>query len=82
MGNHDWCHPWAEGMASMMNGIGTSAWIGAFVTIGSGITVSDDEIVMLESMLLHDPESHGDLGGTPAVKISERKVRDVPSLLV
>ena len=54
------------------------AWVGAFAKIGPGVTVGEEAIVTLGSVLLKDAEPRGIYTGNPAVKLRERTIRHAP----
>jgi len=76
-GNHDWADP-AMGMMARPITVEDGAWIGAFAKVGPGVTVGEEAIVTMGSVLLKDAEPRGVYQGNPAIKIRERTIRDVP----
>ncbi|MGN6485200.1 MAG: WcaF family extracellular polysaccharide biosynthesis acetyltransferase [Thermomicrobiales bacterium] len=76
-GNHDWADP-GMGMTPQPIVIGEGAWVGAFAKIGPGVTVGEEAIVTLGSVLLKDAEPRGIYQGNPAVRIRTRTIRDQP----
>lgn len=76
-GNHDWADP-GMGMMAKPITIEDGAWIGAFARVGPGVTVGEEAIVTMGSVLLRDAEPRGVYQGNPAVKVRERTIRDQP----
>lgn len=76
-GNHDWADP-GMGLVVKPITVGDGAWVGAFARIGPGVTVGEEAIVTLGSVLLKDAEPGGIYTGNPAQKVRERSVRDTP----
>ncbi|MDX6626649.1 MAG: putative colanic acid biosynthesis acetyltransferase WcaF, partial [Solirubrobacterales bacterium] len=76
-GNHDWADP-GMGLVVKPITVGDGAWIGAFAKIGPGVTVGEEAIVTLGSVLLRDARPRGIYRGNPAEWVRERTVRDVP----
>ncbi len=76
-GNHDWSDP-GMGLVVRPITIEQGAWVGAFARIGPGVTVGDEAIVALGSVLLADAAPLGVYRGNPAVWIRERTIRDDP----
>ena len=76
-GNHDWADP---GMGLIVRPITleAGAWVGAFARVGPGVTVREEAIVTLGSVLLGDAEPRGVYQGNPASRIRERTIRDQP----
>lgn len=75
-GNHDWSDP-GMGMTAKPIIIGDGAWVGAFAKVGPGITVGEEAIVTMGSVLLKDAEPRGIYQGNPAVRIRTRSIRDL-----
>lgn len=76
-GNHDWADP-GMGMIARPITIEDGAWIGAFAKVGPGITVGQEAIVTMGSVLLKDAEPRGVYQGNPAAYVRERKIREHP----
>lgn len=76
-GNHDWSDP---GMGLVVNpiNIGDGAWVGAFARIGPGVTIGEEAVVALSSVLLKDAETRGVYQGNPAGLVRTRSIRDQP----
>ena len=74
-GNHDWSDP-AMGLVVRPITVKRGAWVGAFAKIGPGVTIGEEAIVTLGSVILKDAEPRGIYTGNPAVKVKERTVRD------
>lgn len=76
-GNHDWADP-GMGMMAKPIVVEDGAWVGAFAKVGPGVTVGEEAIVTMGSVLLRDVEPRGVYQGNPAVRIRERTIRDQP----
>jgi putative colanic acid biosynthesis acetyltransferase WcaF len=76
-GNHDWSDP-GMGLVVKPITVEDGAWVGAFAKIGPGVTVGEEAIVTLGSVLLKDAEPRGIYTGNPAVRVRERTIRDKP----
>lgn len=76
-GNHDWSDP-GMGLVVKPIAVEPGAWVGAFARVGPGVTVGEEAIVALGSVLLSDAEPRGVYRGNPAVRIRERTIRDTP----
>ena len=76
-GNHDWADP-GMGLVVKPVTVEAGAWVGAFARIGPGVTVGEEAIVTLGSVLLRDAEPRGVYRGNPAERIRERNIRDRP----
>lgn len=76
-GNHDWSDP-GMGLVVKPITVEPGAWIGAFARVGPGVTVGEEAVVTLGSVLLSDAEPRGVYQGNPAKKIRERTIRDQP----
>jgi putative colanic acid biosynthesis acetyltransferase WcaF len=75
-GNHDWSDP-AMGMTPKPIVIHDGAWIGAFAKIGPGVTVGEEAIVTIGSVLLTDADPRGIYQGNPAQRIGTRTIREL-----
>jgi len=76
-GNHDWADP-GMGMTPKPIIIEDGAWIGAFAKVGPGVTVGEEAILTLGSILLKDAEESGIYQGTPAERIRTRVILSQP----
>lgn len=76
-GNHDWSDP-GMGLVARSIRVEEGAWVGAFAKIAPGVTVGEEAIVTLGSVLLNDAEPRGIYRGNPAVRVRERTIRDRP----
>jgi putative colanic acid biosynthesis acetyltransferase WcaF len=76
-GNHDWSDP-GMGLVVKPITVERGAWVGAFAKIGPGVTVGEEAIVTLGSVLLKDAEPRGVYAGNPATKVRERHIRERP----
>ncbi|HWE33162.1 MAG TPA: WcaF family extracellular polysaccharide biosynthesis acetyltransferase [Solirubrobacteraceae bacterium] len=74
-GAHDWSDPGFGGITRPIT-VEDGAWIAAFVKIALGVTVGEEAIALIGAVVTHDLEPRGIYQGNPAVKISERKIRD------
>lgn len=74
-GMHDWRDP---GMGSVSTPITVEdgAWIAAFALIGGNVTVGQEAMVAMGSVVLHDCEPRGTYRGNPAQRVGERRIRD------
>ncbi len=76
-GNHDWADP-GMGLIVKPITIEPGAWVGAFARVGPGVTVREEAIVTLGSVLLRDAEPRGVYQGNPANRVRDRTIRDQP----
>jgi putative colanic acid biosynthesis acetyltransferase WcaF len=76
-GNHDWSDP-GMGLVVKPITVERGAWVGAFARVGPGVTVGEEAVVSLGSVLLKDAEPRGIYQGNPAVRVRERTIRDRP----
>jgi putative colanic acid biosynthesis acetyltransferase WcaF len=74
-GNHDWSDP-GMGLVVKPIVVDDGAWIAAFARVAPGVTVGEEAVVTLGAVLLKDAEPRGVYGGNPAVKVSQRSLRD------
>lgn len=80
-GNHDWSDPGLGRFVEPVT-IRDGAWIGAFALVAPGVTVGEEAVVTLGSVLLGDAEPGGVYTGHPAVLVGERHVRPEPGVRV
>ena len=80
-GNHDWSDP-GMGLVVKFITIQDGAWVGAFARIAPGVTVGQEAVVTLGSVLLEDAEARGVYMGNPAVRVRDRTIRDQPGPMV
>ncbi len=76
-GNHDWADP-GMGLVVRPIAVERGAWVGAFARVGPGVTVGEEAIVTLGSVLLRDAAPRGVYRGNPAEWVRERTIRDRP----
>lgn len=76
-GNHDWSDP-GMGLVVKPITIEVGAWVGAFARVGPGVTVGEEAILALGSVLLTDAAPRGIYRGNPAERVRERTIRDEP----
>lgn len=62
--------------------IGNDVWIGAFVTIMSGITIGDGAVIAANSHVIKDVKPYELVGGNPAKHIKYRFSQEVIDLLL
>jgi putative colanic acid biosynthesis acetyltransferase WcaF len=76
-GMHDWRDP---GMGSVIAPITVEdgAWIAAFALVAGNVTVGQEAMVALGSVVFTDCEPRGTYRGNPAQRIGERRIRDYP----
>lgn len=74
-GNHDWAGPSMELFARPVV-VERGAWLGAFSRIAPGVTVGENAIVALGSVLFGDAEPGGIYKGNPAQRTGERRFRE------
>jgi putative colanic acid biosynthesis acetyltransferase WcaF len=72
-GNHDWSDP---GMRRFVMPIVVEegAWIGAFARIAPGVTVGQEAVITLGSVLLTDARPRGIYQGNPARFVKKRRI--------
>jgi putative colanic acid biosynthesis acetyltransferase WcaF len=75
-GNHDWSDPGMRRFVAPVV-VGEGAWVGAFARIAPGVTVGDEAVVTLGSVLLEDAPPRGVYRGNPAVRVKERRLLEV-----
>ena len=73
-GNHDWSDPAMTRFVEPVT-VEAGAWVGAFARIAPGVTVGENAVVTLGSVLLENAEASGIYSGNPAVRVGERKLR-------
>jgi putative colanic acid biosynthesis acetyltransferase WcaF len=76
-GNHDWSDP-GMGLVVAPIEVGEGAWVGAFAKVAPGVTVGEQAVLCLGSVLFTDAEPDGIYLGNPAERIGTRALRDVP----
>ncbi len=76
-GNHDWSDP-GMGLVVRPITIGDGAWVGAFAKIAPGVTVGEEAVVTLGSVLLGDAQPRTVYTGNPAASVRRRSIRDAP----
>lgn len=72
-GNHDWSDPVMPLMVKPIV-IEDGAWIGAHVKVAPGVTVAENSIVTLGSVLLQSTEPNGVYRGNPAELVGTREL--------
>ena len=75
-GNHDYTipsMPYRNGQIVVRDG----AWIGAKATVCPGVIVNENAILTVGSIATKNMESNGIYQGNPAVKIRERKIKEI-----
>lgn len=73
-GNHDWTDPAMTRFVEPVT-VEDGAWIGAFARVAPGVTVGENAVVTLGSVLLGDADADAIYSGHPAVRIGDRKLR-------
>lgn len=76
-GSHDWSDP-GMGLVVKPITIERGAWICAFARVGPGVTVGEEAVVSLGSVLIRNAEPRGVYVGNPAAKLGVRSIRDQP----
>jgi putative colanic acid biosynthesis acetyltransferase WcaF len=71
-GNHDWSDRSFRRFVESIT-VEDGAWVGAFTRIAPGLTVGEEAVVTLGSVLLSDAEPHGVYTGNPAELVRERR---------
>lgn len=76
-GMHDWEDP---GMGSMIAPITVEdgAWIASCACIAGNVTIGQEAMVALGSVVFNDCEPRGIYRGNPAQRIARRRIRDYP----
>lgn len=74
-GNHDWSDP-GMGLVVKPITIDDGAWIGAFARVGPGVTVGNQAVLTLGSVLLANAEPNRIYRGNPAIIVRKRTIRD------
>jgi len=74
-GNHDWTDPAMPLMVAPIT-IEEGAWIGAHAKVAPGVTIAQNSIVTLGSVLLKNTEPNGIYRGNPATRIATRHLND------
>jgi putative colanic acid biosynthesis acetyltransferase WcaF len=75
-GNHDWTDIGLRRFTAPIV-VADGAWIGAFVRVGPGVTVGEDAVITLGSVLLQDAGPLTIYSGNPAGPRGRRNVRDI-----
>jgi putative colanic acid biosynthesis acetyltransferase WcaF len=76
-GNHDWTDP-GMGLVASPIVIEPGAWVGAFARVGPGVTVGEQAVLTLGSVLAEDAEPNGIYRGNPAERVGTRRLGDTP----
>ena len=76
-GNHDWSDP-GMGLVVAPIEIGEGAWVGAFAKVAPGVTVGEQAVLCLGSVLFADAEPDGIYLGNPAERVGTRALRGAP----
>jgi putative colanic acid biosynthesis acetyltransferase WcaF len=79
-GNHDWNDRSFRRFVQPVT-VEDGAWIGAYVRVAPGVTVGEEAVLTLGSVLLHDAEPRGIYTGNPAALVGRRSVRDDPETI-
>jgi putative colanic acid biosynthesis acetyltransferase WcaF len=76
-GGHDWSDP---GMGTLGQPIVVEdgAWVAAFAVVAGGVTIGQEAVVGLGSVVLRDCLPRGIYKGNPAELVGERRLRDYP----
>jgi putative colanic acid biosynthesis acetyltransferase WcaF len=76
-GSHDWRDP---GMGSVQTPIVVEdgAWICAYVCVAGNVTIGQEAMVAMGSVVLADCEPRCTYRGNPAQKVGRRRIRDYP----
>jgi putative colanic acid biosynthesis acetyltransferase WcaF len=76
-GMHDWQDP---GMGSMVAPIVVEdgAWIASYALIAGNVTIGQEAMVALGSVVFNDCEPRGIYRGNPAQRVGVRRIRDYP----
>lgn len=70
-GNHDWSDPAMTRFVEPVS-VRDGAWIGAFALVAPGVTVGENAVLTLGSVLMEDAAANGIYSGHPAVRVRER----------
>jgi putative colanic acid biosynthesis acetyltransferase WcaF len=73
-GNHDWSDSAMTRFVQPVT-VEDGVWVAAFARIAPGITVGENAVVTLGSVLLEDAEADGIYSGHPATRVGERRLR-------
>jgi putative colanic acid biosynthesis acetyltransferase WcaF len=76
-GNHDWEDP-GMGLVLRPVSIEAGAWVGAFAKVAPGLTIGEEAVLSLGSVLMADAEPNGIYRGNPAERVGTRELRDHP----
>ena len=76
-GSHDWHDP---GMGSVSTPITVEdgAWVAAFARVGGNVTIGQEAMVAMGSVVFTDCEPRGTYRGNPAQRVGRRRIRDYP----
>lgn len=77
-GNHDWNDPGLP-LSPQPIIIEPGAWVGAFATVGPGVTIRRESVLTLGTVCIRDTEPGKIYRGNPAIAVGERRVRDAPA---
>jgi putative colanic acid biosynthesis acetyltransferase WcaF len=76
-GMHDWRDPGMGSMAAPIT-VEDGAWIAAFALVAGNVTIGQEAMVAMGSVVLNDCEPRGTYHGNPARRVGERRIRDYP----
>jgi putative colanic acid biosynthesis acetyltransferase WcaF len=76
-GNHDWQDP-GMGLVAAPIVVEDGVWVGAFSRVAPGLTVGEQAVIALGSVLLSNAEAGGVYQGNPARRVSTRTLRSRP----
>lgn len=74
-GSHDWNDPGMFGFYQPVT-VEDGVWICAWAKIAAGVTIGEEAVVLLGSVVGSDLEGGMIYAGNPATKVGERKIRD------
>jgi putative colanic acid biosynthesis acetyltransferase WcaF len=76
-GSHDWADP-GMGCVSTPIVVEDGAWVGAFARVGGNVTIGQEALIAMGSVVLTDCEPRGTYRGNPMQRVGERRIRDYP----
>jgi putative colanic acid biosynthesis acetyltransferase WcaF len=79
-GTHDWQDPGMGSVAAPIV-VEDGAWITAFALIAGNVTIGQEAMVTMGSVVFADCEPRGAYRGNPARRVGVRRIRDTPGPL-
>jgi putative colanic acid biosynthesis acetyltransferase WcaF len=72
-GNHDWTDPGMP-LSPRPIYVERGAWIGAYASVGPGVTVGEESVIELGAVCMRDTEARKVYRGNPAEPVRERRI--------